>query len=94
MFTSFPSHTDTYLAYENLTLLRRDWLANAGTILTVRAGSQTMCSSLALLVAEVGCPTVSAKKLVDLCFVWMKGSPRIPVWDVNAVSQAAEVIYP
>ena len=93
MFTSSLSHTDTNTASANLPLLRRDWLANAGTMLTVRAGYLTMCSSLAMLVSGVGCPSASANVLVDLCSIWMKGSHRIPSWDLHDVSQSTERIY-
>ena len=92
--TLSPLHNDTYLASENLPPLRRDWLANAGIILTVRAGSLNLCSSLEMLVAVMRCPFSSAKTLVDLCSIWMKGSPRMPAWDVHTISQAAEGIDP
>ena len=44
---------------------------------------------LAMVVAGVGCPSASAKILFGLCYVWMKGSPTIPEWDVHTVSYAA-----
>ena len=72
----------------------RYWLDNAGTILTVRAGSCTLCSSLDMLVAGVSCPSTSAKILLDICSVWMKGPPNIPEWEVHALSHAAEGIFP
>ena len=94
MLTSSPLHTDTYPASKKLPPLRRDWLANAGTILNVRAGSCNLYSSLAMLVAGVGCPSSSAKNLVGLYSFWMKGYPSMPQWDVHTVSQADEGIYP
>ena len=94
MFTSSPLHTDTYPESANLPPLRRDWLANYVTILTVRAVSHTLCSSLDMLVDWVGCPYASEKILVDFCSVWMKGYPIIPAWDVHAVSQDSESIDP
>ena len=92
MLNSSPLHKDTYPDSVNLPLLRRYWLANNGTMLTVRAVSLTLCSSIAMLVAGLGCPSTSAKILVDLCFVCMNGSPTIPAWDVHAISHASEVI--
>ena len=94
MLNSSPSHTYIYSASANLPLIRRDWLANSGTILNVRNGSRNLCSILAILVAGVGCPSTRAKILVDLFSVWMKGYPSMPAWDVHAVSQAAEGIDP
>ena len=77
-----------------MTPLKRDWLSNTGTILTVRYSSWTLCSSLAMLVSGVGCPSTSAKIMVELCYVCMKGSTSMLVWDVHAVSQAAEGLDP
>ena len=94
MFTSSPPHTDTYPATAIFPVLRRDWLANAGTILTVHAGSRTLCSIFDILVAGVGCPSASEKILMGLCYVWMKGSHSMLAWYVHDVSQAVEGIYP
>ena len=92
MLTSSPVHTKTYLDSENLPPLRREWFANAGTILTVHTGSLSLCSRLAMLVAGMGCPSASAKILLDLCSVCMNGYPTLPVWDVHALSQTADGI--
>ena len=89
MLTVFPSHIDTYPTSENLPPLSRDWFSNYGPILTVRAGSCTMCYSLAMLVTGVGCSFASTKILMDLCSVWMNGFPTITAWDVHAISYAA-----
>ena len=94
MLTSSPSYTDTYPASENLPPLQRDWLSNAGTILTVHAGSCTLCSSLDMLVDGIGCPSASAKSLLDLCSVCMKGYPTITAWYVHSVFHANEGIIP
>ena len=85
-------HTDTYPAYTNLPPLKREWLANDGTILTVQAVPRTLCSSLDMLVSGVGCPSASAKILVELCSVWIKGSHSMPDWDLHAVYQSSEGI--
>ena len=94
MLTLYPSHTETYPAYENLFLLRKDWFANAETILTVRASSLTLCYSLATLVAGAGCPSTSTKIFVDICSIWKNRSLTIPTRDVHAISHYADGIDP
>ena len=94
ILTSSPSHTDTYPASENFLPLRRDWLANYSTTFTMHSGSRPLCSILAMFVAGLGCPSSSAKILLDLCSVLVKGSPTIPAWDVNSVSHSGEGIDP
>ena len=44
-------------ALANFPPLRRNWLSKAGTMSNVRAGSRTLCSSLAIVVAGVGWPS-------------------------------------
>ena len=75
MLTSLPSQMETHPASANFPPLRRDWLASAGTMSTVRAGSRTLCSSLAMVVAGEGWPLVRANMFVDFCPVGMKGLP-------------------
>ena len=94
MLTSSPFHTDTYPASANLPPLIRDLLANSGTMFTVRTGSLTLCSSIAMVVAGLGCTSTSAKILVYIRFVCMNCSPTITVWDVHTVYHAAEGISP
>ena len=74
--------------------LRRYWLAKAGTMLTVFAGSRTLCSSLAIVVAGVGWLLARENIFDDLCPVGMKGSPIMPAWEVQAVSHAADGMDP
>ena len=94
MLTSSPLHTDTYPASATFPPLSKDLFSNAGTMLTVRAGSMTLCSSMDMLVSGVGCPLASTKILVDIRYVCMNGSPTIPAWYVHAVSHADEGITP
>ena len=94
MLTSLPSQMETYPASANFPPLRRDWLASAGIMLTVWAGSRTLCSSLAMVVAGVGWPLASANILVNFCPVEMKGSPIMPPWEVQAASHAADGMEP
>ena len=69
-------------------------MANAGIMLSVGAGSLNLHSSMTMFVAGVGCPSASAKILVDLCLVCKNRSPTIPAWDVHAISHATEGIDP
>ena len=90
MLTSPPIHTDTYPTSADLTPLRINLLANYGTMLTVRAGSLTFCSRMAMLVAGLEISSASAKIFLDICFVCMHRSPTIPAWDVHAIYHADE----
>ena len=56
---------------------------------TVRAVSRTLCSILVKVVAGVGWPLARADVFDNFCPVGMKGSPIMPVWEVQAVSHAA-----
>ena len=94
ILTSSPSNTDTYADFAKFPLLSRYWLDSTGTIFTMRSGSCTLCSSLAMLVAGVGCPSSSKNILFDIFSVWMKRSPTILMLDVNAVSHDSECIDP
>ena len=53
-----------------------------------------LCSSIAMVVAGVGCPYSSTKILVEIWFVLMNRYPTIPVWYVHVVYPAAEGIDP
>ena len=90
MLTLSPSQMETYPALSNLPPLRRDWLVKAGTMSTVRAGSRTLCFSLATVVAGVGWPSAMANIFDDFCPVGMKGLPIIPAWEMQEVSHAAD----
>ena len=57
MLTSSLSQMETYPVSANLPPLRRDWLANEGTMSTVHTGSQTFCYRLVKVVAGVGWPS-------------------------------------
>ena len=85
---------DTYPALANLPPLNRDWLAKAGTMSNVRAGSGTLCSSLAIAVAGVGWKSKRVNIFDEFCPVSMNGSPIMPLWEVQAVSHAAEGVEP
>ena len=74
--------------------LRRDWCASAGTIWTVRAASRRLCLRRAMVVAGVGWLWARAKTLLDWSAVGMKVPPNFPVFEVHAVSHAAEGMDP
>ena len=63
-------------------------------MLTVRAGSQMLCSSLAIVVAGVGWPLARANVFDYFCPIGMKGTPIMPAWEVQAVSHAAYKMEP
>ena len=62
--------------------------------MNVRAGSRTLCYSLAMLVAGLGCPSASSKILLDLYYVCMNGTSIIPEWDVHTIYYADDGIDP
>ena len=92
MLTLSLSQIEMYLALANSTPLKRDWLAKVGTMLTVCAGSWTVCSSLATVVAGAGWPSARANIFDDFCPVQMKGLPIMLAWEVQAVSHAVDGI--
>ena len=94
ILTSLTSQMETYPALANFPPLRRDWLAKAGTMLTVRAGSRALCSRLATVVVGVRWPLARTNIFDDFCPIGMKGLPIISVWEVQAVSHAADGMEP
>ena len=61
---------------------------------TVRAGSHTVCSRLATVVAGVGWLSSRENIFDNFCPVGMKGSPVMPAWGVQAVSHHADRMEP